>query len=100
MWDRIRRGRFQPGRPGDGTSSRAGPRPTRQPLLEVLEDRQLLTASLAPISNLTIPPQQGYTQPLNGSGTTNAQTFTVTSSNPDIVASIGQGPFWTINVRS
>jgi len=58
-----------------------------------------LTASLAPISNLTIPAQQGYTLPLNGSGTPNAQTFTVTSSNPDLAASIAQGPFWTINVQ-
>src|SRR5207249_8802046 len=99
MWDSIRRGRFQPRWPDDGSSSRAGRRSTRQPLLEVLEDRQLLTASLAPISNLTIPAQQGYTLPLNGSGTLNAQTFTVSSSNPDLAAAIAQGPFWTINVQ-
>src|SRR5947208_2671376 len=99
MWDSIRRGRFQPRRSGEGTSSRAGRRSARQPLLEVLEDRQLLTASLAPISNLTIPAQQGYTLPLNGSGTTDVQTFTVTSSNPDIAASTAQGPFWTLNVQ-
>src|SRR5262249_36797516 len=59
----------------------------------------LMTASLAPISNLTVPAQQGYTLPLNGSGTTDAQTFTVTSSNPDIPASIVSGPFWTVNVN-
>ena len=28
----------------------------------------MLTASLAPISNLTVPAQQGYTVPLDGSG--------------------------------
>jgi cyclophilin family peptidyl-prolyl cis-trans isomerase len=71
----------------------------RRPQPEILEDRRLLTASLQPISNLTVPAQQGYTLPLNGSGTTDAQTFTVTSSNPDIAASIPTGPFWTINVQ-
>ena len=59
----------------------------------------MLTASLAPISNLTVPAQQGYTVPLDGSGTTDAQTFTVTSSNPDIAANIVSGPFWTVNVQ-
>jgi cyclophilin family peptidyl-prolyl cis-trans isomerase len=68
-------------------------------LWDTLEDRQLLTASLQPISNLTVPAQQGYTLPLNGSGTTDAQTFTITSSNPDIAASIASGPFWTVNVQ-
>src|SRR5579883_2643800 len=99
MWDRIRRGRCQPRRPGEGTSSRASRRATRHLHWETLEDRQLLTASLQPISNLTVPAQQGYTVPLNGSGTTDAQTFTVTSSNPEIAASIASGPFWTINVQ-
>ena len=98
MWDRIRIGRFQPRRPGDGMGSRSGRRSARQPLLEVLEGRQLLTASLAPIANQTVPAQQGLTLPLDGSGTTDAQTFTVTSSNPDIGASIADGQFWTLNV--
>jgi cyclophilin family peptidyl-prolyl cis-trans isomerase len=98
MWDRIRIGRFQPRRPGDGMGSRTGRRSARQPLLEVLEGRQLLTASLAPITNQTVPAQQGLTLPLDGSGTTDAQTFTVTSSNPDIAASIADGQFWTLNV--
>jgi cyclophilin family peptidyl-prolyl cis-trans isomerase len=64
-----------------------------------MEERQLLAASLAPISNLSVPAQQGYTVPLDGSGTTDAQTFTVTSSNPAIAASIVSGPFWTVNVQ-
>jgi hypothetical protein len=38
-----------------------GRRNTRRPLLESLEDRQLLTASLQPISDLVVPTQQGYT---------------------------------------
>ena len=98
MWDRIRIGRFQPRRPGDGMGSRTGRRSARQPLLEVLEGRQLLTASLAPIQNQSVPAQQGLTLPLNGSGTTDAQTFTVSSSNPAIAATIAQGQFWTLNV--
>jgi len=66
--------------------------------MEVLEDRRLL-ASLLSISNLTVPSLQGFTQPLLAASTfTQPQTFTVTSSNPDIVASIAQGPFWTVNV--
>ena len=77
-----------------------GRRNARRPLLESLEDRQLLTASLQPISNLVVPAQQGYTQPLEAAGfTTGPQTFTVTSSNPDVAASIAQGPFWTIPVQ-
>ena len=35
---------------------------------------------------------------LANSGATDAQTFTVTSSNPDIAASVAQGPFWTLGV--
>ena len=35
---------------------------------------------------------------LANSGATDAQTFTVTSSNPDITASVAQGPFWTLGV--
>ena len=80
-------------------SSTMGRHVARRPLLEVLEDRRLMAASLAPIANLTVPAQQGYTLPLIGSGTTDAQTFAVTSSNPDVAASIAQGPFWTIPVQ-
>jgi cyclophilin family peptidyl-prolyl cis-trans isomerase len=98
MWDRIRIGRPLAGRSGDGAGARPGRRSARRPLIESLEDRRLL-ASLAPISNLTVPAQQGYTQPLDGSGTTLAQTFTVTSSNPDIPANVVSGPFWTVDVQ-
>ena len=71
----------------------------RQPWLDVLEDRQLLTASLQPIAPVTVPALQGDTIPLLAdTGSTDAQTFTVTSSNPDIAASIASGPFWTLGV--
>jgi cyclophilin family peptidyl-prolyl cis-trans isomerase len=67
--------------------------------MEGLEDRRLL-ASLQPISNLTVPSLQGFTQPILAAANFNhPQTFTVTSSNPDIAASIIQGPFWTVNVN-
>jgi cyclophilin family peptidyl-prolyl cis-trans isomerase len=58
----------------------------------------LLTASLAPISNQNVPSLQGLTLPLDGTGTTDPQTFTVTSSNPNLPATIADGEFWTINV--
>ena len=52
MWDRIRGGRSQVERNTGGLNSRPGRRTRRQPLLEVLEDRQLLTsATLQPIAN-------------------------------------------------
>jgi len=67
-------------------------------LFESLEDRQLL-ASLQPIANLTAPSLQGVAVPLlSYQVNTDPQTFTVTSSNPAIGASIAQGQFWTINV--
>ncbi len=58
-----------------------------------------MTASLQPIANVSVPALQGETIPLLAdSGATDAQTFTVTSSNPDVTASIAQGPFWTLGV--
>jgi cyclophilin family peptidyl-prolyl cis-trans isomerase len=70
-------------------------------LIEALEARQLLTASLQAIAPLTVPALQGYTVPLVAqSGATDPQTFTVSSSNPDIPVSIAQGPFWTIGVKN
>jgi cyclophilin family peptidyl-prolyl cis-trans isomerase len=81
--------------------SRPGARSRRPPVLEGLEDRRLLAASLQAIPAITVPALQGDTVPLlAASGVTDPQTFTVTSSNPDIAASIAQGPFWTLNVAS
>ena len=99
MWVRIRLDRSKVKRHTEGTTRKPGRRSSQQPQLEVLEDRQLLTATLQAIPNLQVPAQQGYTVPLLAdTGATNPQTFTVTSSNPDIAASIIQGQFWTLGV--
>ncbi len=100
MWQRMNLVRFF-----SSESALAGSRRARsassQPRLESLEGRQLLSG-IQPISNLTVPSLQGETVPLlaptTGSGVNDPQTFTVTSSNPDIAASIAKGPFWTINI--
>lgn len=98
MLDRILK--VSPRSDRHGERSRAGSKDSRrQPLVEVLEGRQLLTASLAPIANLSVPAQQGYQLALDGSGdTSDDQTFTATSSNPDIKVSVAQGQFWTLTV--
>ncbi len=98
MLDRIWKVHSRSNRHGAGSrpdSKHSG----RQPLVEVLEGRQLLTASLAAIANVTVPAQLGYQQPLDGSGDTDpGQTYTATSSNPDIKVSVAQGQFWTVTV--
>jgi len=98
MWQRIRGYVSQP-RWWITTNAR-GRRPrAHQPFPEVLEDRQLLTASLQPIPNLTVPAQLGYQLVLDGSGNTDpGQTYTVSSSNPDVQVSVAQGQYWTITV--
>jgi len=82
-------------------SQGAGARRDRDALrrfrLERLEDRQVL-ASILPITGPSVPSLQGMTIPLEAAAGTSNQTFTVTSSNPDIAASIASGPFWTINI--
>jgi len=100
MWDHIRRIRFMAKRGTTRTSSRRERRSTARPaFVESLEDRQLLTASLQSISNLVVPSLQGITLPLlSNPVNTDAQTFTVTSSNPDVGASVAVGPFWTVGV--
>ena len=102
MLDRILKVNSRSDRHGAG--SRPGSKHSRrQPLVEVLESRQLLTASLAPITNFTVPAGLGYQLPLNGSGNTTPnsyQTYEVTyDNNPKITATIAQGPFWTLNVQ-
>ncbi|HKM53017.1 MAG TPA: peptidylprolyl isomerase, partial [Isosphaeraceae bacterium] len=69
-----------------------------RPLVEPMENRRLMTASLAPISNISVPALLGYQLTLDGSGTTDNQSFTATSSNPDIKVSVATGPFWTVTV--
>src|SRR4051812_5178997 len=72
-WRRARktvRGRYRPG-------------------LESLERRQVLNASLAALPDVSALLYEGYQVPLNGSGSAGSQqSFTVTSSNPDIKASV------------
>jgi cyclophilin family peptidyl-prolyl cis-trans isomerase len=68
-------------------------------VLESLEGRQLLTASLAPLSPVTVNQYLGYQVPLDGSGSnTSTQTYSVTSSNPDIAATVASGQFLSMNV--
>lgn len=100
MWEFIRTRRDRTQWPVTRTGSRQGRRSSHPLRLqpELLEDRVMMTASLQPITDLTVPALQGYTVPLDGSGTTDAQTFTVTSSNPDIVATVPQPEFWTLGV--
>ncbi len=70
-----------------------------QPRLDFLEERQVLNASLASLSNISALQYQGYQVPLDGSGSAaTQQTYTVTSSNPDIGATVATGEFLTINV--
>ncbi len=100
MWDRIRGERSRVATNTGSLSSRPVNRTRRKPLLEILEDRRLMTsATLQPIASVTVPAQQGTTIPLLAtSGATDDQTYTVTSSNPNIAATIAQGPFWTQSV--
>jgi cyclophilin family peptidyl-prolyl cis-trans isomerase len=99
MWDRIWRVAVPANRHASGAKRQSALRSRRTPSLELLEDRRLMTASLAQIDNLTVPAQLGYQVPLNGSGSNNpTQSFTATSSNPDIKVSIAQGQFWTLTV--
>ena len=76
-----------------------GARSTRRgaaPRVESLEGRALM-AYLAPIGTVNSPTTLGYQVPLDG-GATNPQTYTVTSDNPAVKATIAQGQFLTINV--
>jgi cyclophilin family peptidyl-prolyl cis-trans isomerase len=100
MWDRIRGSRSESQRHLAGLIARPGRRANLRPLVEGLEDRRLLTsATLQPLANLTVPAQQGYTLPLlANTGATDVQTYTVTSSNPAVAASIATGPFWNVGV--
>ena len=104
MWLPIRVDRSKVKYRTEGTTRKPGRRSSQQPHCEVLEDRQLL-ASLQPIINQSVPAQQGAVIALLAQGSdtapptfTDPQTFTVTSSQPNILASIVQGPFWNVGV--
>lgn len=79
-------------RPTEPTRTRRAVRLETEPL----EGRALL-ATLSLLPNVQVPQHLGYQVPLNG-GAGNNQTFTVTSSNPAIGASVAQGNFMTVNV--
>ncbi len=82
---------------GRSTNSKRRASISHRPAIESLEGRQMLTASIAPIANVSVPQFQGYQVPIVG-GTTHQQTFTVTSDNVGVKASIAQGRFLTIGV--
>ncbi len=99
MWDRRHGRRFLMVGPETSVSTRPARKLSCRPSLDALEGRPLMTASLQAINNVSVPAMQGTTVPLMAnSGATDAQTFTVTSSNPDVTASIAEGPFWTLGV--
>ena len=69
----------------------------RRPAIESLEGKALMTAAIAPIAAIDVPQYQGYQVPIEGE-TTHQQTFTVTSDNPGVKATIAQGEFLTLTV--
>jgi cyclophilin family peptidyl-prolyl cis-trans isomerase len=59
----------------------------------------VLNASLAPLANISVPLYEGYQVALDGSqSNAPTQNYTVTSSNPDIPATVAQGQFVTYNI--
>lgn len=99
MWDRAWGEAFHRNRNGQQMKTRNLSRIVRRPVVESLEDRRLLTSSLATLPDISVPASIGYQVTLNGSASgAPTQKFTVTSSNPDIKASIAQGPFITFNI--
>ncbi|AGA30588.1 peptidylprolyl isomerase [Singulisphaera acidiphila] len=80
-----------------GETRQAGRR--HRPQLDSLEERQLLAASLAPLPDITVSANLGSQVSLDGSASGAAfQNYTVTSSNPDIPASVAVGKFLTLTV--
>jgi cyclophilin family peptidyl-prolyl cis-trans isomerase len=67
-----------------------------RPGLESLEGRQLL-ATLGPIADVNSAAGLGYQLPLEG-GNGGPQTYSVTSSNPNVIVTPAQGQFWTVAV--
>ncbi len=87
------------GKDAIGRSSGSKRRSTigRRPVIESLEGRAMMTATIAPIANVSVPQFQGYQVPVEG-GTTHQQTYTVTSDNPGVKATVAQGQFLTLGV--
>src|SRR4051794_7607893 len=99
MWHRIRERRIHARQSIDQAGSRPRARLALHPDREILEGRELMTASLAPLPDVSVPAQLGYQVALDGSATTSpSQSFQAASSNPAIKVSVAQGQFWTITV--
>lgn len=81
----------------DVAGSRPRSRAGRRLQVERLDARQLLTATLAPIANVTSPQYLGRVVPVDSGGAT-PQTYTVTSDVPGVKASVIQGRFLTLTV--
>ena len=64
--------------------------------MERLETREVLTATIGPLPNVSIPANTGM--PITLVGGTNPQSYSITSTNPSIGASIIQGQFLTFNI--
>lgn len=93
MLERTGRGASRRGGRASAKGSRA-----RRPGFDPLEGRALLAAALAPIANITVPAALGFQVPLNGAGGGASQSYTVSSSNPDVKTTIAKGQFLTVNV--
>ncbi len=99
MLDRAWGGLIRRSREGRCPETRRADRNGRRPEVENLEGRPLLSAALAPLPNISVPSQEGYQVPLDASASGAASAdFTVTSNNPDIQATIAQGPFLTFSI--
>ncbi|WP_406693370.1 peptidylprolyl isomerase [Singulisphaera sp. Ch08] len=98
MFDRTWGGLFLESRETrDGETRQAGRR--HRPQIDSLEERQLLTAALASLPDVSVSANLGTQVSLDGSASgATSQNFTVTSSNPDIPASIAVGKFLTLTV--
>ena len=99
MWVRIRVDRSKVKRRTEATARKPGRRSSQQPHLEALEDRQLLTATLQSIPNLSVPAQQGFTAAACSPPPTRQRTPRPSPSPPATrisPASIIQGQFWTL----
>lgn len=88
--------RTEPGRRRHFLLRRPRPSQVVRVAVERLEGRELL-ATLNPITNKTVGARVSLQVALDG-GMGNPQTFTATSSNPDIGVSLAQGSFLTIGV--
>lgn len=98
MMDRELEGANRPTELAEGRSARrVRSRWERRIQFDDLEGRRLMTASLAPVADVSIPRFLSLTTPLDG-GADN-QTYAVQSDNPSITASIPRGRFVTFTLN-